>query len=244
MSTPTRQKVAAFDIDGTLYRDALYRDIVHHLAKQGLIEKLPTRVERAYRDWKNRQHSEAFNDYVDLYAEYFDSQIHNLTVQQFQAAVDELLHTKKDYVYRYTRTLVRKLKKKGYFLIAISGSQIELVEGFSRYHGFDDWIGQIHERKGNRFTGVTKKTYKNKEIFFRDMIKKHNLDMRQSIAIGDSITDVSLLETVEQPIAFNPERSLFEYASDKGWKIVIERKNISYILEKQHGQYILAETGK
>jgi phosphoserine phosphatase len=44
---------------------------------------------------------------------------------------------------------------------------------------------------------------------------------------------------VENPIAFNPEKKLFDYAQGKNWKIVLERKNMVYELENKNGQYEL-----
>jgi phosphoserine phosphatase len=49
-----------------------------------------------------------------------------------------------------------------------------------------------------------------------------------------------MLEYVEHPIAFNPEIRLFNEARNKGWKIVVERKNVVYELEANHGSYVLA----
>lgn len=61
-----------------------------------------------------------------------------------------MLSKKAENVYVYTRDLIRKLKDEGYFLIAISGSQIELVEPFAIKYGFDAWVGQQWER-GDEF---------------------------------------------------------------------------------------------
>ena len=37
---------------------------------------------------------------------------------------------------------------------------------------------------------------------------------------SDSISDVSLLEAVGQPIAVNPDGKLSKYAQEKGWPIL------------------------
>ena len=63
-----------------------------------------------------------------------------------------------------------------------------------------------------------------------------------SIAIGNGASDISMLELVETPIAFNPEKKLFDYAKDRGWKIVVERKNVIYELETRSGKYQLVKT--
>jgi len=47
---------------------------------------------------------------------------------------------------------------------------------------------------------------------------------------------------VEKPIAFNPDKELYEIAAKTSWKIVLERKNMIYELEKDSGRYELVKT--
>ena len=62
-----------------------------------------------------------------------------------------------------------------------------------------------------------------------------------SVAVGDSASDVSMMELVELPIALNPEKKLYEHAKKRSWKIVLERKNMVYELEATDGNYRLAK---
>jgi phosphoserine phosphatase len=39
-----------------------------------------------------------------------------------------------------------------------------------------------------------------------------------------------MLELVERPIAFNPNKKLCAHAKKKGWEIVVERKDVIYKL--------------
>jgi phosphoserine phosphatase len=48
-----------------------------------------------------------------------------------------------------------------------------------------------------------------------------------------------MLEMVERPIAFNPNRELFDYARAHAWPVVIERKNMVYKLELNGKNYHL-----
>ena len=52
--------------------------------------------------------------------------------------------------------------------------------------------------------------------------------MKQSIAIGDAWGDIPLLEIVGNPIAFNPSMDLAKVAKQKGWRVVVERKDVIY----------------
>ena len=48
----------------------------------------------------------------------------------------------------------------------------------------------------------------------------------------------------EQAIAFNPSQELLDEAMNRGWRIVVERKNIAYILESHDGSYLLETTDR
>lgn len=49
-----------------------------------------------------------------------------------------------------------------------------------------------------------------------------------------------MLSIVERPIAFNPDKDLFNAAKHNGWKIVVERKNMIYKLEPNGHTFVLA----
>jgi phosphoserine phosphatase len=78
-----------------------------------------------------------------------------------------------------------------------------------------------------------------KDKALKQMVEKHHLSWPDSVAIGDSATDIKMLELVENPIAFNPESRLFKVAKSRGWPIVVERKNVIYELEKSTNGYHL-----
>ncbi len=46
--------------------------------------------------------------------------------------------------------------------------------------------------------------------------------------MGDTETDISFLKMVDNPICFNPNKNLYNYAKKKGWEIVVERKDVIY----------------
>lgn len=244
-STPpikTIRPFAAFDIDGTLIRWQLYHAIADALAKRGHIDSETYRqVRDARMVWKRREHVESFKDYEHQLVETYDALLKTLTIAQFNEAIQAVFDEYKDQTYRYTRELIRSLKKRNYLLFAISGSQTEIVEKIADYYGFDDCVGSTYERVGHGFSGEKQVFLGNKDGIIKQLVKKHATNFHDSIAVGDSAGDISMLELVEQPIAFNPEQKLFEAATKRGWSIVIERKNVIYEMKNENGRYILAQ---
>ncbi|HEX2557791.1 MAG TPA: haloacid dehalogenase-like hydrolase, partial [Nitrososphaera sp.] len=161
------------------------------------------------------------------------------SLEQFNEAVDAVFNEYKDQVYTYTRDLLVHLKKEGYLLFAISGSQTEIVAKIASYYGFDDYVGTAYEYKYSRFTCKKSVGSLNKAATLKDLVDKYAATYAGSVGVGDSESDAKMLELVDKPIAFNPERALFANADVKGWKIVLERKNVVYELEKKDGKYQL-----
>lgn len=241
-ATMATRKFAAFDIDGTLFRSGLYREVAYELMKMGALPAdILEKTTLANRNWRHRTHGNAFEEFDMLVVDQVDHILPQLRIKDYEVAAERVLAKRADNIYVYTRNLLRELKEQGYFLIAISGSQMELVEPFAAKYGFDAWIGQQWERGEEYFTGNIIKTHTGKDIIVHDMIKRHGLTLEGSVAVGDSNGDSGMLALVSRPIAFNPTHELYEKAVQHGWQITIERKNMMYTLVQQSGVYTLQQ---
>lgn len=238
------KKFAVFDIDGTLIRWQLYHSLADRLAHHGYISNANYQKMRGSRmQWKRRENDEAFSLYERKVVQAFDSALKSISPQQLDEVVNEVFAEYKDQAYTYSRNLIAKLKNEDYFLLAISGSPVEIVSKVAQYYGFDDWRGSTHFSKDGRFTGAKRVVSYNKGKFLEEMINKHGLSLERSIGLGDTKSDIPLLEMVEKPITLNPDRYLYEYAQAHAWDIVLERKNVVYELKYQDGKYQLAQAG-
>ena len=233
---------AVFDIDGTLIRWQLYHAIADALAHQGHIEPKSYEAMRLARlAWKKRAGG-SFKDYEKQVVEIYEAVLKTLSFEQLDEAIDLVFEEYKDQIYTYTRDLIAKLKAENYLLFAISGSQTEIVAKVAGYYGFDDYVGTLYERKAQAFSGRATVGSFYKDRTLKRLTDKYETTYKGSIGIGDSLSDIAMLELVEQPIAFNPEKALFEHARKRGWKVIIERKNMVYELESQDGTYQFVET--
>lgn len=238
-----KKKFAVFDIDGTLIRWQLYHAVVDKLATHGELGKTAKEELRAARMvWKRREHAEAFKAYEQVLIELYEAAVIKIKPEAFDKLVLEVIAEYKDQAYVYTRNLIKELKNDGYMLLAISGSHHELVEQIALHYGFDVCSGTRYERKDAVFSGEKFVASLDKRKGLEEIVEKHDLSYKNSVGIGDSASDIPMLELVERPIAFNPDRTLFETAEQNGWGIVIERKNMIYILEEENGRYVLAKT--
>ncbi|MBX4201346.1 HAD-IB family hydrolase [Candidatus Saccharibacteria bacterium] len=239
MAKKSDRPFAAFDLDGTLIRWQLYHATTDEMVSRGFIKPESYKAMRDARmAWKRRSGA-SFRDYEIEVIGIYDDVIKSLDFEQVDTVIDAVFDKYKDQVYTYTRDLLAKLKSQGYLLFAISGSQIEIVAKIAQYYGFDDYAGSVYERTAEGFSGEKTIGALFKDKTMKELVAKHKATYGGSMAIGDSHSDIAMLQLVEQPIAFNPEASLFDYAKTRGWKIVIERKNVVIGLESKNGQYQL-----
>lgn len=237
MSLPRRKlkKIAVFDIDGTIFRSSLTIALINGLVEHGIFpHKAQKEVEKDYLAWLDRKGS--YDQYLAQVVNIYYRYINGCKVGDVNRIIKNVIVWEKDRVYVFTRDLVRKCKKEGYFLLAISGSPDYIVSHFARYMGFDAYYGSTLEVKDGKFIGVeaNRDAVGNKQKILRGFLDAapFRVDLTRSIGIGDTTSDISMLEMVGRPIAFNPDNALARYASTKGWEIVVERKNVIYKIEK------------
>lgn len=226
------QKVAFFDIDGTLFRSSLVVELVERLIDAGIF---PKDAREYYYDhfvsWKNR--TGPYEEYINKLVETFMEHIQGAP---YGAVIDigrEVVAEKGQHVYRYTRDLVRELKGEGYYLVAISQSPKLILDDFCKEHGFDKVYGRIYEiGPQDRFTGEIADLHliENKANIVKRVASQEGFTLEGSIGVGDTEGDISLLESVETAICINPTQKLYDHATRNDWKVVVERKDVVYEL--------------
>jgi len=71
----------------------------------------------------------------------------------------------------------------------------------------------------------------NKSNILHRVIEQENLTMEDSVAVGDTASDISVLEMVHNPICFNPNNELYKRAKASKWEVVVERKDVVYTIQ-------------
>jgi HAD superfamily hydrolase (TIGR01490 family) len=226
------KKVAIFDIDGTIFRSSMLIELVEALIEEEVFSKdVAKEYEKEYLNWFDRE--AGYEEYINALVKTFMKNIKGVHYGAFSDVAKQVVQKQQKRVYRYTRDLVTKLKKEGYFLLAISQSPKTVVDEFCKNLGFDKVYGRIYEiGPQDLFTGIVVDEHliMNKANIVRRAIEKEGLSLQDSIGVGDTEGDISLLELVENPICFNPNSNLYKHAKRLGWKVVVERKDVIYSL--------------
>lgn len=227
------RKVAFFDIDGTIFRSSLLIELVEQLVAEKVFRKDVVDVyEESHRAWQNREGS--YESYINDVVKAFMAEIQGVHYGTFADIARQVVAIQSKRVYQYTRDLIQALKSDEYEIIAISQSPKTILDEFCEQYGFDKVYGRIYEiGPQDCFTGkvVDEHLINNKANIVKRVFDHHpELSRSDSIAVGDTEGDISLLESVEKPICFNPNHALYTYAKRNGWKIVVERKDVIYEL--------------
>lgn len=236
-----KTRLAIFDIDGTIFRSSLIIEVFNALVRERVFPKSASdRVERHFVRWLNRKGH--YNDYLMTLVGEFYQNLKGKRAADVEPVIAGVVRWQKDRVYRFTRDLVRALKRRGYFLVAISNSPDVMVAPFARMAGFVAVVGRTYEIVRGRYTGritvqgrpLAVNEWMDKVALLKEILAQRGLkaDFANSFSVGDSEGDAALLAAVGHPIAFNPSSELAHLARRRGWQIVVERKDVMYLIEK------------
>ncbi len=227
------KKVAIFDIDGTIFRSSLLIQIVDRLIEEGIFNRQQAQdFARQKLAWLDRKGG--YDEYIQAVIKVFVKNIKGVSYADFSRIGEEVVAEQKDRVYRFTRDLIKALKRKGYFLLAVSHSPKSVLDHFCRRLGFDKVYGLYYETgPSERFTGkIAEESFMlNKASVVKHAVAKEGLTLQGSVGVGDTESDIPFLELVEEPICFNPNSRLYAEAKRSKWRVVVERKDVVYEIQ-------------
>lgn len=221
-------KIALFDLDGTLVRTHLWSGLMkHHLKtkeklwatfwylfshltltplwKMGLIS-----TEKYYQSWGQ-----------DLVA-----MIKGIRTERAKEIFEKLSD---EYLLPSLKTKVWKRLKnhqqEGFLTILTSGSFQQLLEIIANRLNIDFVIGTELEIVEDRFSGRIIPPFcfsQGKAEKVKKFLSGNNLkiNLKQSFAYSDSFFDLPILELVGNPVVVEPDKKLLKIAKSKGWQII------------------------
>ncbi len=106
---------------------------------------------------------------------------------------------------RNVKAVIRKLKKKGFKLAAISTGLQFITERIRKELGFDYVIGnRLNVRKGKLTGGVTiNVSHGAKGKIVRKILKHFKISPAEMVAVGDSEGDIPMVKLAGYSVAFN-----------------------------------------
>jgi HAD superfamily phosphoserine phosphatase-like hydrolase len=225
-----QNKIAIFDIDGTIFRKNLQFELINELSWMNVFpHTVRNQIVALYTKWL--EHKGTYEQYRLSLVELYEKYIKGCNVRDVEHASKVVVSFHQDRTYIFAEQLIRKLRQDNYHMIAVSGSPIEIVREYNNRHlKFDAVFGSVYDYdKKGFYTGNSQyEPVKHKGHLVKQYIYEHGLTLDDSYGIGDTESDVSILEIVANPIAFNPNENLKKIAQEKNWRVVVEKKDVIY----------------
>lgn len=132
--------------------------------------------------------------------------------------------------------LLAQHRARGDELAIITATNRFVTEPIAELLGVGELLATEPERVGERYTGAIAGTpcYREGKVTrLREWAAAHGRDYRDTWFYSDSHNDLPLLETVEHPVAVDPDKTLAAAARQRGWPIVSLRdENAQEVFER------------
>lgn len=126
-------------------------------------------------------------------------------------------------IYAEALSLIAAHRAKGDRIWLVSSAPAEIVEPLADMLGVDGAVASRAEVDDEgRYTGRIEfyAQGEGKAVAIRELAASHHLDLTESSAYSDSVTDIPMLEAVGHAFAVNPDRALAREAKERGWEIL------------------------
>lgn len=137
---------------------------------------------------------------------------------------DEYMQTViRPLITRAARQLLQQHRDQGHILLIITATNRFITEPIARELGVEHLLATDPEMLDGRYTGRVAGIpcfREGKVQRLEAWLKQTGRNLAESWFYSDSHNDLPLLERVRYPVAVNPDDTLADHASQKGWPII------------------------
>jgi HAD superfamily hydrolase (TIGR01490 family) len=132
------------------------------------------------------------------------------------------------YVYQEALDLMALHRALGRRVYIVSSSPEEVVKPLAEHFGVTEVIATRAAVEDGKYTGdLERYVYaEGKAEAIKATAEEQGIDLENSYAYSDSITDLPMLEIVGNPVAVNPDRDLRREAEKREWQIRYFRRPV------------------
>ena len=219
-------RASFFDIDGVVYDGTMGIDFLVYLDSEHMLSAKNSRTLSEIRQPKNTQ------DPVEYYKRCVDLWIDSILGKKREkiVSVARRYFSKQGTADKIFEDAVQAIKTdrfNGYLVVGITGSPIETMQALSDflnsyYVHFHYFIGGQVAVEYGRYTSELVKPWpagEGKVDLIKQIAGEYKIDLARSKAYGNSVLDLSILETVGTPVVVNAKDKLKQIAQENSWKI-------------------------
>ncbi|MFG2913072.1 haloacid dehalogenase-like hydrolase [Kitasatospora sp. NPDC048298] len=215
-------RLAVLDVDGTLLPQSPGAELPRRLAAAGLVRDDGW---RALSDFLSGLPEGALEQPATAAAAYalFGAMLEGAPADAVEQVTAQVWASRRDQVFAFARPLVRALRARGFVPALVSVGPHGLVAALARELGIALYRGTRLDVAADRCTGRIQAVAGRKPEVAEELVADAGggtIDWPGSLAIGNSLADVRLLERVSTPLAFEPTPALRHHAEARGWPVV------------------------
>ena len=212
--------LAIFDLDNTLLAGDSDHMWGEYLVEQGLVDAEHYRQEndRFYRNYQ--EGTLDIHEYLRFalkpLRDHDLETLHRLREQFLQEKIESI-------ILPAGQELIEKHRADGDTLLIITATNAFITAPIAEQLGIDHLLATDPEMLDGRYTGQVEgiPTYREGKLRrLNQWLWEYGANLKGSTFYSDSHNDIPLLETVENPVAVDPDDHLRDYASRHGWSII------------------------
>lgn len=221
---------AAFDVDGTIFKSSLAEKVIDGCIAAGVFkaDAFNAVFENKLR-WQRSNNEGVYQAYLHRLVGAFVAELAGVKVEQFNEVTANMIAQQSVRKFAFPRMLMDALRSS-HRVMAISGSPNIVVQPFLHDIDVQTTFGSTFVIDNGKFTGEAQ-TVGDKATLLRELVAKGEIAQLGSMAVGDTFSDISMLEYADTPIMFNASRTLTNYGIEFGWLRVNEVKDQITALE-------------
>jgi len=230
-----RIKIAVLDMDGTLLEGFLAAAMAQEIIDVGEGDTAAAgKALAAVQDYQvgRIDHDECARRFYDGYSRA----VAGMQTVMLHYLGDRVWQNSQPLLFPFVHELLAVLRRRGFSLWLLSGSPEEAILPAARELGMDRAWGLALSVSGGRSTDQIIRAPAlrgEKRTLLQEALPAGNVDWGRSLAIGDSSSDISVLEMVGCPMAFEPDPALRRIAHQRRWPVT-DRQSILAHLQDVH----------
>lgn len=132
-------------------------------------------------------------------------------------------------IYAEALEIIHEHREAGRLICIVSSSPEEIVEPMASLMGVDRFIASKPKIEDGKYTGeLDFYAYgMNKSKAIRKLAEQEDINLENSYAYSDSVTDLPMLEAVGNPVVVNPDKELRKIAEERDWRIEAFKNPVS-----------------
>ena len=216
------QAVAFYDLEGTLVSTNLVHTLAFYARRQQGLLKTVTKSVGTLAKLPLFGATDLYSR--NVFNEFFFQSYKGESQDRLRYFSEELFEdVLKPAIFPGTRELIAQSKKIGQRQIVISGALDFTIELLCKYLEIDEFVSNRLEFVNGYATGrilppVMASATKAK--WMREYAEREDINLSESYAYSDSISDLPMLSIVGHPVAVNPDFRLKQTALQHDWAIL------------------------